>query len=188
MRHACNAKVQNLGLVATAQKNVGRLDVAMHDAACMGVGQGVRNTAHQLGGLPGRGLPASRQRLAQVAAVQPFHRDVDTVARQAGIVNGDDVRMAQAGGCAGLVQKEAVQGHPFRHFHVEVQGLDGHRARQQWIPSFVHLTQATLAERSLDGVAPDVRQRWALLYREIGWRRLTVQQTGVWRGGAGIVG
>ena len=120
--------------------------------------------------------------------MQPFHRDVDTVARQAGIVDGDDVRVAQAGGGAGLVQKKAVQGHPFRHLHVEVQGLDGHRARQQWIPGFVHLTQAALSERPLDGVAPDVRKRGALFHREIGWRRLAVQQTGVWRGGAGIEG
>ena len=179
MGNAGNAKVQDLGFVAAAQKNVGWFDVAMHHTACMCVGQGVGHAAHQLCGLRRCGLPASRKRLAQVAPMETFHGDVHTVGRQAGVVDGDDVRVAQAGGCPGFIQEQAVQGHPLCHLDVEVQGLDGHAARQQGIPGFVHLTQPALAQWAFDGVAPDVRQRGALFDRQVGRCGLTVQDAGV---------
>ena len=176
---ARDAEVEHLGPVAPTQEDVGRLDVAMHDAARMCVSQRVGNTPHQQRRLAGGGLPAGGQGLAQVAAVQPLHRDVNAVGGKPGVVDGDDVRVAQAGGSARFIQKQAVERDTLAHVDLELQRLHRHRARQQRVPGLVHLPQAALAERALQRVAPDVRQRGAVFDRLVGGRGLAVEDARV---------
>ena len=171
---ARDAEVQHLGPVAPAQEDVGRLDVAMHDATRMCVGQRVGNTPHQERGLAGAGLPSCGQGLAQVATVQPLHGDVDAVGGKPGVVDRDDVRVAQAGRSARLVEEQAVQQDALGDIDVEMQRLHRHRARQQRVPGFVHLPQASVAERAFERVAADVRQRGAVFDRRVGGGGLTV--------------
>ena len=172
--HAGDAEIQHLGLVALVEKDIGRLDVAMHHAARVGVGQRIGHTAHQLCRLARRGRPAAGQALAQVAAVQAFHRDVDTLGREPGVVHGDDVRVRQPGRGARFVQEQAVQRHALGISHLELQRFHRHRAREQRVPGLMHLAQAALAQQALQRIAADVRQRGLLLNLRVTRRGLAV--------------
>ena len=172
--HAGDAEVQHLGSVALVQKDVGRLDVAMHHAAQVGVSQRVGHAAHQLRGLAGRGLPALGQALAQVAAIQPFHGNVDAVGRQPRVVHGNDVRVRQPRRRPRFVQEEAVQRHAAGRVDVELQRLHRHRARQQRVPRLMHLPQATRTQQALQRIAADVRDGGPLFHPSIGWGRQAV--------------
>jgi hypothetical protein len=178
-------KSSTVGLSLAREEDVGRLDVAMHHAARMRVGQGVGNPAHELGSLHRRRPPAAGEGLAQVAAAQAFHRDVDAVGRQAGVVHGDDVRVAEAGDGARLVEEQAVERQPLGRHQVELQGLDGHRARQQRVPGLVDIAQPALTELALERIAADVLQRGragqVVTRRRLGHRRQGVGQAAVER-------
>ena len=156
---ARDAEVQHLGLVAPRQEDVGRLDVAMHDAARMGIGQRVGDAAHQHGRSAGRGCQPACSAWRRSRPAQPLHRDVHAVGRQAGVVHGDDVRVAQAGGGAGLVEEQRVQRHARGRVDVELQRLHRHHARQQRVPGLEHRAQAALAELLLQRIAADAGQR-----------------------------
>ena len=159
VRHARDAEVQHLGLVAPRQEDVGRLDVAMHDATRMRVGQRIGDTAHQQCGLGRARAPSAVQRLAQVAPAQPLHRDVHAVRRQASVVDGDDVGVVQPGRGARLVQEQRIQRDARGRVDVELQRLDRDHARQQRIPGLEHRAQAALAELLLQRIAADAGQR-----------------------------
>ncbi len=159
MRDACDAEVQHLGLVALGDEDVGRLDVAVHDAAAVRIGQRIGNAPHQLCRLRRCRLPASGQRLAQVAPAQAFHRDVDAVGREPGVEDRDDAGVVQPGRCAGLVQEQPVERQPRRCVEIELQRLHRHRARQQRVPGLVHRAEPALAELLLQRITANVRQR-----------------------------
>ena len=90
-------------------------------------------------------------------------------------MHGDDVRVVQPGDGAGFVEEQPVQRQAFRRVDVELQGLDGHRAREQRIPGLVHVAQATFAQLALERVAADVLQR-GFGGQLVGRRRLAVQR------------
>ena len=159
VRDACDAEVQHLGLVALGDEDVGRLDVAVHDAAAVRIGQRIGNAPHQLCRLRRCRLPASGQRLAQVAPAQAFHRDVDAVGREPGVEDRDDAGVVQPGRCAGLVQEQPVERQPRRCVEIELQRLHRHRARQQRVPGLVHRAEPALAELLLQRITANVRQR-----------------------------
>ena len=159
VRHASDAEVQHLGLVAPRQEDVGRLDVAVHDATRMRIGQRIGDAPHQQRGLGRARPPAALQRLAQVAPAQPLHGDVHAVRRQAGVVDGDDVGVVQPGCGARLVQEQRIERHPRRCVDVELQRLHRDHARQQRVPGLEHGAQAALAELLLQRIAADAGQR-----------------------------
>src|ERR1022692_4893884 len=90
-------EVENLGVPALGDKNIGRLDVAMNDPL------GVRGV-ERVGNLNGeREDQLSFHRSAgnpmlQRLPVQKLHGDVRLLATLADVVNGADVGMAESGG------------------------------------------------------------------------------------------
>ena len=81
VRHARDAEVEHARLRAPDHEDVGRLDVAVHHALAVRVGQRVGDAAHDQRGLRRRRPPAFLAQLAQVAALEQLHRDVGAAGR-----------------------------------------------------------------------------------------------------------
>src|SRR6516165_979903 len=75
---------------ACGEEDVRRLQVAVKDAALVGVGHGAGELFHQRGGL--RGLRVLGDDVAQAAAVDVFHRIVGTAVVLADLVDLRDIR------------------------------------------------------------------------------------------------
>jgi hypothetical protein len=118
--------------------------------------------------LRGRRAPAFLAQLAQVAALEQLHRDVGALVADAGVEDGDDVRMAEAAGGARFVQEQRVERLALLVGDLDVQRLDGDQARQQRIVRREHRAEAAFAELVLERVAADVADR---RHRAIGRRR-----------------
>ena len=154
--HARDAEVEHARLRAADHEDVGRLDVAMHHALVVRIGQRIGDAAHDQRGLRRRGAPAVLLQLPQVAALEQLHRDVHALLGQPGIEHGDDVRMAQARGSARLVEQPGIDRFALLLGHCQVQRLDRDGARQQRVVRGVHRAEASLAELVLQRIAPDV--------------------------------
>ena len=171
--HARDAEVEQLGLRAADHEDVGGLDVAMHHATAVGVGQRLGQALGNAGGLRRLGAPAVGQQLAQVAALEPFHRDVDALLCQACVVDGDDVRVVQPGGGAGLGQQLHLARLPMGvdvmvgRVGMNMQGLDGDGPREQRVECRMHGAQAAAAELVFERVAPHIADRGQLVQRAI---------------------
>ncbi len=159
-RHAGDAEVEHLGLRAADHEDVGRLDVAMHDALAMRVGQRVGQALGDARGLHRVGPPAVGQQLAHVLALQPLHGDVHALGRQAGVVHRHDVGVREAGGGARFGEQLRLEHAALGRVEVgDVQHLHRDLPRQQRIERGVHRAEAAAAELVLEQVAADVRQR-----------------------------
>ena len=92
-----DAEVGELGVAARVEEDVGRLDVAVHDAA--GVG-GAERRQH-LGRDPHRlvlgQLSTIGHRLGERRAVDELHHDEQLAVRLAGVEDGDGVRVGEPG-------------------------------------------------------------------------------------------
>ena len=154
----------------------------MHHAAAVGVGQRVGQALGDAGGLRRLRAPAVGQQLAQVAALKPFHRDVDALLRQAGIVDGDDVRVVQPGRGAGLGQQLHFAHLPMGvvgRVGMVVQGFDGDGPREQRVECRMHGSQAAAAELVLERIAPHMADRGQLVQRPVVDGPATRQRFGV---------
>ncbi len=106
---ARQAEVQQLDLPARADQDVGRLDVAVHDAARVGVaeaGADLQEDAHALG--QGDRRLALDQR-AQVVALEQLHGHVEPPVGLVHVVDADDVGMAQLADRLDLATEALVQ-------------------------------------------------------------------------------
>ena len=96
-----------------------------------------------------------RASLAQRHAFDQLHRDVAIGVNDAGLVDGDDVRMIERGG-EGRFAKQAIERrrrrrgdeHAANHFQRDV-------ARQAWIVGAIHLAHAARPELRHDLVRTD---------------------------------
>ena len=79
LRDTCNAEVEQFGLRAADHVNVGRLDVTVHHAVAVSVGQGVGDALGDTCRLPWLGPPAVGQKVAQIAPLQALHGNVDAL-------------------------------------------------------------------------------------------------------------
>ncbi len=106
------------------------LDVAVDDAGRMGGVERRRDLAEQLDRFARRQRAVGGYPSLQVAALDQPHRDDQLAVLLAGVVDGDDVGVVEAGGEAGLAQEALAEGlvvgevagdHLQRHRSVERQ-------------------------------------------------------------------
>ena len=91
------AKIHQRRLSAGAEHDIGRLDVAVHDAQVMRVIERLRHLLHHVGGLRQRHGAIVAHPTLQRVALQVLHDEVMQVVNGADIVNGDDMRVMQIG-------------------------------------------------------------------------------------------
>ena len=151
----------------------------MDHAAAVRIGQRVGHALGDAGGLRRLGPPAVAQQVAQVAALQPLHRNVDTLLRQPGVVDGDDVRVVQPRSGSGLGQQLRFERVALRGGDIEMQGLHRDRPRQQRVECGMHGAQAAGTELVLQGVAADMADRRQRLQRPLVDRHGAGQRLGV---------
>src|SRR5277367_6496772 len=89
------AKIKNLGVSALGDKNIRRLDIAVHDAFGMGGIKRVRNLDTERQELVGLERPTGDEVLQRLA-VEEFHSDKSAAFMLADIVDGADVGVVQS--------------------------------------------------------------------------------------------
>jgi hypothetical protein len=134
------------------EQHVGRLDVAVHDAGGVGLGEGVGHLGDDGRGVDGRQLPAPVELRPQRVAADQLHDDGLVAVVGDGVVDGDDRRVGQAGGGQGLAAEardERVVGR-----EVRVQQLDGHRPGQHLVGRLPDGGHAPGRDALAEAVAP----------------------------------
>ncbi len=151
------AEVGELRIARAVQQHVGRLEVAVQDAALVGVMDGAGQGRHQAGEacllLIGGPVPLSRhlefgEPASQAASFHELQGEVGLVVDLANVVDGDDVGMVQLGGGLGL-DAEAAQGRA-RGGLPGQDHLEGHLAVEAHLPGPVddaHAAAGDLAEQ-----------------------------------------
>ncbi len=147
------AQVQGLDHVPRVRPNqVGRLDVAVDQAALVGVLQPQRRLPDVVASLPG-GEPAARgEQLAQVGALDVLHSQIVIVAGQGGVVGEHDVGVRELGGRLHLAAEADQQ-----FLLVEAVGaddLEGDEAVHEGVPGLEDLAHAALPEPLHQQVRP----------------------------------
>ena len=154
---ACNTEIRHVDLVAKrVVHDVGGLDVTVHDMLAMRVIERICHPGHerkhdrpgQQGLRPGMGL--------QIAAGQQLHGNIGQPIDFAGIVDGDDIRMAQTTGTFRLAEKalpdlaQRIGIELLRQRH----GLDCQRPPDLRIVPLIDLAHRPLAEHPFEHIAP----------------------------------
>src|ERR1700693_292754 len=146
------AEVENFGVAAFSDKNIGGLDVAMDDSFAVGSIERVGDVdteieeQFQIQG-------AARDAVLQRFAVKTFHGDVGLPIFLANFVNGADVGMIQRGGRSRLAAKSLERLVVFSHFFGKKFQRDV--PAEVSILGFVHDTHTTAAELFDDAVMGD---------------------------------
>ena len=145
-------EIENLGVTALGDENVGRLDVAMNDSfgvsgiQCIGNLDGQIEQNIRLDGL-------SRDAMLQREAIQKFHGDERLPVLFADFVDGADVGMIQ-GGCGLRFALEAAQGLRVVRNFIR-QELQGNKAVELCVLGLVNHTHTPATEFFDDAVVRD---------------------------------
>jgi hypothetical protein len=154
-QEAGQAEVQQLDIAVSTQKHVLRLDVAMHDAGGVGRRQRLRELHAEVDDRRNR-RAAARQR-GERLPLDEFHRQEAATLELPYLVDGDDVRMVEGRGRAGLLLEPA--GDVGASGERWAQELDRHLSSQPRILREVHLAHAPAAEQADDVVDADPAAR-----------------------------
>ena len=100
------SEIENFGVLAGGDENIGGLDVAMDDACLVRGVQSVGDFDGQRQQLPDRHRLAT-DAFFQGLPLEEFHRDVGLAVLFADVVDGADVGMIQGRGSAGLATEPA---------------------------------------------------------------------------------
>jgi hypothetical protein len=150
------AEVEDLHPSVGLDVDVAGLQVAMDDVLGVGEGQPVADLLHDLELLfEGLGRVGSDQ-VFEVFPLEQLHGHVDLALLLAEVVDGDDVRVVEAGGGPRLALEALAQ----LVVGAKAGGdrLDGDKAVQDGILGLVHDAHGPLAERSEDLVLPEPLQ------------------------------
>ena len=153
---ACNAEVENLDATVAGHEHILGLEIPVHDAFVVDDGEAAGDSCRVLERLARRHR-AGLHRLAQVATVQQLEHDVRARALDAGIVDGDDVRVAERSRRQHFLLKAP---EPVGRIGNRLgEDLDRDIAMQASVGSAVHLAHAPGAEQALDLVPAEARAR-----------------------------
>src|SRR5229473_39136 len=143
------SEVQDLGVSAVGDKNVGRLDVSVNDALAVRRVQRIGHLNPQTTQNIRRNRPAA-DTMFQCYALEKLHGDEASAALLADFVNGADVGVIQRGGGSRLAPKK------FQGLRVLCQGLrqelQSHEPAQLHILRFINHAHAAAAELLYDAV------------------------------------
>ena len=141
-----------------AEKDVLRLEVAVHDAAQVRRVQAGRDLLEHAHRAPGRKRRGSRrrcvERVVQIAPAQQLHHEVDVLAVLDEVVDFDDVLVADGVGGARFVE-EAVD-HAAVRAQVLLQDLDRDGAPELAVDRTVDGAHAALAEALEQAIAAEI--------------------------------
>ena len=142
---------------SAGKHDVGRLDVAVHDALGMRVVQrhrGLPQDAEHAFGVERRRLA---QHLVQRRPIHVFHGDVGQVALLLHIVNGHDSRMREHARRSRLAEQPLAHAVDLLGLAIvpEMDRLDGHRTADIGIDGMVHHAHGAAAQLPDDLIAPD---------------------------------
>ncbi|GEC08124.1 hypothetical protein SSP24_57790 [Streptomyces spinoverrucosus] len=148
MQGAGDAEVHHLHGAVVRDDDVRRLDVAVHDAVLVRVGERLQDAGDDDQGLLRAGRLGVVQQIADGAALDQLHHDVRhrLAAHEvlAGVVHGDDRVVVETGHRLGLA-REARLGHRVLG-EVGAQQLDRHGAPETDVLGGEHLGHAAPAE------------------------------------------
>ena len=146
------AEVHEERFAPVIEHEVGRFEIAVHDALAMGIGQSLGKLANDLDGLCqghrgfafGLTLEAIGQRLAANEGIG----DVEVLALLTIFIDGHDVGMAQAGGGLGFAEEalDALLGIAA----AELGDLEGHGPIQEGIVRQIDLAEGAFAQEFLE--------------------------------------
>src|SRR6266480_186939 len=153
-RRLRDAEIGDDGQPVLVEHDVVRLDVAVHDAAFVRVGQGARHLHQDLPDLR-RGERAARgQHGRQRLAAQELHHEIDHAAGLADAIDRDDARVLELGGRLGfplepldelLVEREGERQDLDRHIALQLFFArledNGHPAAAQLLEDLVLVVQ-----------------------------------------------
>ncbi len=100
--------VGTVGSSAGVEQDVGGLDVAMHETACVGRIQGARQLREDTDRF-GRIQAAMSESLVEVSPLDVAHRDVEDVFGRPSLVDRDDVRVVDGSGQLRLAQEAVTE-------------------------------------------------------------------------------
>ena len=155
--HARDAEVGDLHSAVVEHHDVRRLDVAVHDAARVGVGQAVGHLRGDRHRLRHRQARPFLQDGAQLGALDELHRHVGDVLRAADVVDGDDRGVVQAAGGARLLREALLVILDVVAAERHVDGLDGDGAPELRVGRLVDDAHRAAAEFGHDLVPPELR-------------------------------
>ena len=99
VQRACDTKIQDFDLVVIREKDITGLEVRVHHAVIVHVGQRLTATLNDMPRLvPGQALTMFAQELVQRFSAHVFHDHEDDVAIAIEVVDTDDIRVVELAG------------------------------------------------------------------------------------------
>ena len=146
------SEVEDLGLAATGDENVGRLDVAVDDAFGVGGIERIGDLDGKVNNLLGRERAAANAHI-QGHAFEQLHGDKTPTGVFADFIDGTNIGMIQGGGGASLAL-ETLEGLWVMGQFIG-QELEGHMAAELEILGFEDHTHPAAAQLADDAVVRD---------------------------------
>ncbi len=148
------AEVQDLHETVAQDKDVGGLDVAVNDPLLVGVVEALADLDHDRQLVLDQQALAGGDQLAQFAALQEFHDDVELALLLTHVVDGHDVGVVEAGTGLGLAEESRAD---FLG-DVDVVGddLEGHQTVQLGVAGLVDYAHPPPAYPLEDLILPDL--------------------------------